>query len=182
MQAQAYVHKHGMKLEQELAHARRSEQEITNREAKLEQRIASMSKDLNARMDELHSHDKTALDHQRTIRQQTKNHENLLDATTTEIQKRDQVIKDLRQDAARLREKAKSVFDSSQVLQHPEYLALRQISHELESTPIPEYIKRCAKLYEEVQTVTALRDEAHARLRSSRCECDILEGLGSSTR
>ena len=67
---------------QELAHARQNEKDITDREAKLEQRISSMSKDLNAIMDELHAHDKAALEHQRAMRRQTKHHEDLMDATS----------------------------------------------------------------------------------------------------
>ena len=85
MQAQSYVHEHGQKLETELYQARQDEQATRSREKQLEQRIANMSKDLNTFMDELHAHDQAALEHQRTVRKQTKANEDLMDATSTEL-------------------------------------------------------------------------------------------------
>ena len=177
LQAQAFIQERGLQQESEMTLIRTQEvnteanyQATLKREQKLEKRIASMSTDLNALMDELHAHDEAAVQHQRDMRKQTKNREDLMDAYTQEIKQRDITITTLRGETVRLRELSKISPDPLQVLHHPEYLALQRKLQELEMQPNPECEQRCNKLLVEVHSVTVEQNATSARLQVARQE------------
>ena len=93
---------------------------------------------------------------------------------STVLKKKDRIIDDLRNDVTRLREQAKSAMDPDQILQHPEYLALRRTLVKLESTPNPECSLKYANLSDELRSIKACSEEIHRELRSSRRECEVI--------
>merc|ERR1712242_324736 len=95
LQAQAYVHEQSMQLELELTRARAEAQTTQSQEQHLEKRVAQLSKELNGFMEEIHAHDQKALEYQRIIRKQTKANEDLMDASTADLKRKDRVIEDL---------------------------------------------------------------------------------------